>query len=81
MTKYHKLDKDELLQIGDIVVSSHPLAGKHKRTITRLTAKFAFAKIRDDYEVKYPIKYDIYFQSLPRQNYNQTNYDIYRQVV
>jgi len=80
MTKYRKLNHSESLQIGDIVISIDPLGGKHKNTVTRLTAKFAFAKVREDYEVKYPGKFESYFQRLPRQVWNRTDYTVYRIV-
>jgi len=72
-----ELVNGEQLEVGDCIVI-RSWFGDCKRKVHRVTKKFAFARITEESEAKYPRTYDLNFQSLPRQSYPTTEYLAFR---
>ena len=79
--KYIEVESGYELQIGDIV-KAETVFGENWYDITRVTKKYAFAKISDTYEMKYPRVYvDFTFGSYPKQVWKRTTYRVYKPVL
>lgn len=77
MTDTNYLSHGDELQIGDVIVSKTGF-GTQRRSVHRVTKKYAFVKYNDVAEGKYPRKYDMYFESLPRHQYSMVSYNVER---
>jgi hypothetical protein len=77
--KYRELKENEQLQIDDIVVHLSCF-GNSKFPVHRLTGKHAWVKYNENCQGKYPLIYDRYFCSLPKQRYSMVQYKVYRAV-
>jgi hypothetical protein len=76
---YTEITSGSELKIGDLIVSENSF----RRTVGlvyRLTKKFAFVMMNSDYEMKYPIVYNMCFQSYPKEKWNTTITTAYRKL-
>lgn len=79
--KVRKLPVDALLEVGDMIKCEHMGGGTNWYKVTRVTPKYAFAKVNDTYEVKFPrVHSDYGFCDLPRQTWSTTTYSAWRPV-
>lgn len=67
------------LCVGDIIIVKHAY-GQNRYDITILSKKFAFAKVSEQHEAKFPLEYNISFQVLPKQRYHNHEYLIYTET-
>jgi hypothetical protein len=72
------LESGEQLKVGDVIVHKHCFGGGKYR-VHRVSKKYAFVKYNDVAEGKYPIVFDMRFESLPRKTWGTTTYSVIRQ--
>jgi hypothetical protein len=65
------------LQVGDTIIAKSAY-GRSVYKVTRVTTKFAFVNYNEHSEGKFPIIFDIFFQSLPKSQWNTIDYKVYR---
>lgn len=71
-----KAEKGHEIKVGDVIVSKH-VFGVNKFAVHRVTKKYAFVMYNDIAEGKYPRIFDTTFQSLPRQQWNHTECEVW----
>ena len=77
--KVKRLDYGMLLEIGDRLKVEPTIGGPYWLVICRLSKKFAFAKVNEVAESKFPRKYTNFgFDSLPRAKWPTTRYSAWR---
>ena len=70
-----KIERNSSVEVGDKVVWYTSFGNKSVVTIVRITANFSFSE-----KMKFPRFYGYGFQSYPKEKWNTSRFEVYREV-